>query len=391
MGGFIQSPTFEAPDVIGGLTRGVQAIGALRQIQTQQARQAQQQQLRELLQTGAALTPQNLAGAGAVDAAKDLQLKQQQQKVNEFDQLNKIIGSNLSAGRLSEAQTVANFFVQSNPDLADQIIKLDGLEIPVDDGIVKTEILTDLQTGKPVGVAFNKRGKVVAIEGEAPTGETPLAGLTRLKETPRQAAIKAAATAVARQAALLPLERQKRIEQNVGKPQFGQALTAVAAASSAIDALERDPNIFKNFLGRAAGVGKAGTFENDVQEALLLTIFAQSGKQVTNEERKAFGKIFVPKFFQDERNARIKLQKMRLIANLSVQLTLAPENAEQIAKDIVETRRELGLKPGSLESAVEFGEKTFDKREEARAQIEAALGHKMTPEQLEKFNRRVGK
>jgi len=152
--------------------------------------------------------------------------------------------------------------------------------------------------------------------------------------------------------ARLPFELKKEVRQNVVKNEFGQAQTAVLEASDAIKMLDENPNIFKlrNAAGRKLGIGDAGKFDNSVKQAILLTVFAQSGKQVTEKELKAFDKIYNPRWFQDEKNARIKLQKMRNIAQLKVDLFLQPSRAVEIIKEIEKRQAELGIKEGNMKT-----------------------------------------
>lgn len=96
------------------------------------------------------------------------------------------------------------------------------------------------------------------------------------------------------------------LERNLPKLQ-----TAITNVDEAISIIEQDPSITKNFIGRALGIGEAGKFESLISQDVLIAIFEQSGKQVSDKERKAFQKIYSPGFFTDPDNAKFRLNMLK--------------------------------------------------------------------------------
>jgi len=145
--------------------------------------------------------------------------------------------------------------------------------------------------------------------------------------------------------AMLGFQVGKEVRANRVKSEYRQAANAFSSASEALQMLEKNPTVYRNWVERGLIRGEGGEFETKIKEAVLLSVFSQSGKTVTEGERKAFDKIWNPKWLNDPELAKKKIISMIDLSSDTIDLFENPQRSPEIAEKVVKWKRgEEGLK-----------------------------------------------
>lgn len=332
-------PQIQIPDVGATIQQGLKLREAQRGQQLEST-------LSQLMQKGA--TPeqmtQGLANQGFGSQAFELQQqinKNAPEQIDSKEELAKAYYKNLATGRLSEANEIGRFMIQKYPEIANEIPE-EGYEETVGDLTIKQnrgynsngEVMV-------INSVYDSSGKLVNQDTQTFEG---IYGTSITPEVVRERGIIEEEFDVKKEIRAEKKARRSEIRKAVMSKRYDDAQQGIVHMDIALDMIEQEPYIYRDFVGRKLGRGESGKFETALRGAQDIITRIRTGAALNKQEIDFYDKLYSPGWFNDTENA---VWKMELLKEIFIETVRRLENPEsdlenidirEIAKDFQEEK-----------------------------------------------------